>query len=831
TSEPFLYIVLHSARPLPPAIPTDFICSAELRPCCPGCDSIKRKHTMGPDADATEAVTPPSSAAGSASVQKRPVPAPASAEVQRAKRAKYTPIACNECKKRKLKCIKEDHQAVCRRCLSNGAECIFIPGPQQTPLRDREVTHERDESINPYEPPQCPTVKPCWPNHHDSSQYKNLSDEVATLREQVATLTSSLRELTGKITHISTRSPAALVGPQHPSPLYTSESNRRPSEPREPQFVGPTRSAFSLRIAESSLSRVHIQARDASPNSRSASPAASARAASEASEHPASPSSSSQKDLDCLLTFEADEVLRLLDVYQDDIESVYPFTNMNDVSASLPHILDFVRTQQNPPAAAEDSATAGDRPRIELKDVQIVKVAIATSIVMEAQGQNAISTKLVDAVEPIVCRVSGEAFIDLKELQIMTMLSIYWFHCGEELLAWRSIGISGREVLEIGLHRRAILLENFKDPKERDLALRCFWCVYVLDRRWSFGTSLSFGLIDRDIDPELPEPGDEYPYLRCMVAYGRLCSKVWEALPPFESPSQFIPKDTVAFLDFMTLNWLNSIPEDLQLRHPRLGLAPRIQPRSVHRLRTLLYLRGNHMRTLIHRHHVLSTASIKADMQSAKLVTEIALDTIQVLVHLNETSDIYARQQHAFNYFLMSALAVILLAVCHAPGVFTEPCKEKFLKAVQLVKGFSRHGHASRRLWKTIRGLMPSIKSLGLRSDPEKGEALPPVENGETDPNESHMNGLEQTAGQNERDGRRAEAAWDAYDAGPQTASSMPDMFNMGNDLMNLFDAFGHANAGHPAPSDFPVGFFGGNEQGMSLGDPEEISRRFQGLI
>lgn len=61
-------------------------------------------------------------------------------------------------------------------------------------------------------------------------------------------------------------------------------------------------------------------------------------------------------------------------------------------------------------------------------------------------------------------------------------------------------------MLEIGLHRQAILLENFKGHKERDLAVRTFWCVYVLDRRWSFGTSLSFALIDKDIDPELPEP-------------------------------------------------------------------------------------------------------------------------------------------------------------------------------------------------------------------------------------------------------------------------------------------------------------------------------------
>ncbi|KAK1579733.1 fungal-specific transcription factor domain-containing protein [Colletotrichum navitas] len=784
------------------------------------------------------AVAPQSTAASSASAQKRAAPGSASGESQRSKRAKYTPVACNECKRRKLKCIKEDSWSACRRCLMSGGECVFVPGPQQTPIRERGLTHERDEPITPYDGGRNGAAE-----DHSALiapagfQYKKLSDEVAVLREQVATLTSSLRELTGKIAHVSTRSPATLGGPTLPSPLYASESARRPSEPREPQFVGPTRSTFSLRIAESSLSRVPVQARDASPPSGSASPAASAtRAPSEAADRYA-PSSSTRKDPDPdpdpLLTLGFDEVVRLLDVYQEEIESVYPFSDIGDILANLPRILDYARDPH--------SQSVEDRPQIELKDVQIVKVAIATSIVMDAQGQNAISTKLVDSVEPVVCRVSGDAFIDLKELQIMTMLSIYWFHCGEELLAWRSIGISGREVLEMGLHRRAILMENFKDPEERERALRCFWCVYVLDRRWSFGTSLSFGIVDRDVDPELPEPGDEYPYLRCMIAYGRLCSKVWEALPPFESPSQFIPRDTVAFLDFMTLNWLGAIPADLQLRHPRLGLAPRAQPRSMHRLRTLLYLRGNQMRMLIHRHHVLSTASIKADMQSAKLVTEIALDSVQVLVHLNDTSDIYARQQNAFNYFLMSALVVILLAVCHAPGVFTEPCKEPFSKAVQLVKGFSRHGHASRRLWKTIRSLLPSVKSLGLRSDPDKGDGpagaaaagAAAAGNGDEGPADARPDGAAQdhAVNQDEREGRRAESQWDAYDASHHADGPIPDMFTMGNDLLDLFDAFGHANAGHPAPSDFPVGFFGANEHGTPLGGPEEISRRFQGLI
>ena len=84
--------------------------------------------------------------------------------------------------------------------------------------------------------------------------------------------------------------------------------------------------------------------------------------------------------------------------------------------------------------------------------------------------------------------------------------SIYFFHCDDELLSWRTIGIAAREALEMGLHRKESMLDHFKDRETRRRATRVFWCIYVLDRRWSFGTGLSFALVDRDIDPELPEP-------------------------------------------------------------------------------------------------------------------------------------------------------------------------------------------------------------------------------------------------------------------------------------------------------------------------------------
>ena len=59
---------------------------------------------------------------------------------------------------------------------------------------------------------------------------------------------------------------------------------------------------------------------------------------------------------------------------------------------------------------------------------------------------------------------------------------------------------------EKGLHRQEILFKTFPDEKERFWVTRLFWSIYILDRRWSFGTGMPFAIQDTDIDPSLPEP-------------------------------------------------------------------------------------------------------------------------------------------------------------------------------------------------------------------------------------------------------------------------------------------------------------------------------------
>lgn len=205
-----------------------------------------------------------------------------------------------------------------------------------------------------------------------------------------------------------------------------------------------------------------------------------------------------------------------------------------------------------------------------------------------------------------------------------------------------------------------------------------------------------------------------------MVGYGRLCTVLWDALMPYGRRPNDNPDETMRDLDIKAQEWLESIPPELRLRHPRLGLAARAQPPGLQRLRALLYLRGNHSRILIYRYYLLGREHIRSSHRNAWLAVEIAQDSIQVLVHLNDSSDIYRRQQAAFNYFLLSALAVLFLAVCNDPETFAAPCKRSLHSAIDLLRYLSRHNWGSRRLWRSVRGIVPRLRYLENRRNEER---------------------------------------------------------------------------------------------------------------
>ncbi|KAI0440826.1 fungal-specific transcription factor domain-containing protein [Xylaria telfairii] len=719
------------------------------------------------------------------------------------KRGKYNSNACNTCKRRKLKCIRKDDEIDCHRCKEAGRPCAYAHYPSRSSVRIVDTGNQsRAEEQRLAHVPLTAVDIPAS------------GDDTTSLRAQVNSLGLQLKELKDKLDLLaSTSSPPCSASniSQPREPHYSATMSSCQHEPQQALFIGHTQSAFSLDAAKTSLSLMGIPPDTNDPTSGSQSLSPSPREStlerSPTINLPPNPLSLIQ---DPLLSIALPEARRLVNVFHEEIEALYPFISSDE-------LVTVVDTKMK--EFAGRMGIIGSDPRLMLdmsedKDINILKIAVAVAVVIEAKGKNPLSSKLIDSTDKKAAQVTRSSDVDLRDLQWLILMGVYYFQVDEDLLAWRTIGHAARMALEMGLHRRRSLMDNYKSADHQAKATRIFWCVYALDRRWSFGIGLSFALNDRDIDPELPEPGEDFSHLRCMVGYGRLCSKVWDALPQYGSPTTTIPLDQVQYLEFLIRTWLDSIPTHLQFNHPRLGLTLRSQPRILRRLCAMLYLRGNHLRTLVHRHHVLSPSLVHANLQSARLVVDIAKDSIQVLVDLAETSDIYARQQSAFNYFLLSALAVILLAVCNAPKTFFNSCHESFSSAVELVRSFSRGSLASRRLWNSIRGLLPAIRTLGLKI----GSEVPGRQH------EASGNGRQQGLGQHPEPIPQVTP----FALSPGGVASSPNTFQMSEDLMGLFNAFGQADAEMLMYED-PLLAMDSNYASMNF--PMEIARRFQDLI
>ncbi|KAL5323072.1 hypothetical protein ACEPPN_007600 [Leptodophora sp. 'Broadleaf-Isolate-01'] len=605
------------------------------------------------------------------------------------------------------------------------------------------------------------------------------------------------------------------------------------SAPTRPQFHGPTSSDFSFSVANSALSRLGIETMN--PGSRIQSAVTSRRTSPE----PTSRDPGSHSDLDPLLALGLPEVKRALDVYEEELHPVYPFIDVDDVrerAAEMYHELEVACSADGP----EGSRICG-------AGIMVMKMMVATALVVEGAGKSVIGQALLGSVDAALDKSVKGFGIDMKQLQLFTLTSIYHFHCDEDTLAWRTIGIAVRIALEMGLHRKESLLANVPDPEKRNWALRLFYCIYVLDRRWSFGTGLPFALHESDIDPELPNLEGKVPYLESMVSYGKLSSKIWELVAGFNSKA--IEAENVNYLDFQVQRWRESLPPSLQLvtstSASRASSTPGpdhndYPPQSRQILQVLLYLRANHMRILIHRHHILSSQSIASNRPGAHLVTTIAKDTIRLLVLMRKTSTIYETQQPSYNYFLISALAAIFLAVCHDPAEFSAGCRDEFFSALELLKVLSSQGASAKRLWRSLRGLRSVAPRLGLTPREsemldddgaahwlgnETSSPLPDKQRTRSRPRPSNTDTafsyrpLVQTTSGLESVTPAGERVWNVNKVHDENLNGMmdaefelPDMFYMSNELTNMFEAFGDVQGN--------VGVdFGGGDVSALFGD------------
>lgn len=650
-----------------------------------------------------------------------------------------------------------------------------------------------------------------------------MQDQVANLENQIADLYNIVNEL--RSSHV-----------QQPSePMYTPLEDRRSStsaartlppilEPKKPiprrqlpRFHGPTSSIYGFDVAKSSLSNMGItQPPDTDgmvsrERSQAASPVYLAP-------HPSK---------DPIWSLDQAEAIRLVNVYDEECHIMYPVLDLERLFKHIHALYTFIAAALR--AGLGQPGLPGEDALDDEMTTQL-KLVLACALTIEGHGQSELGQKLYDSAKKAVDLVIVGP-LSLKAAVLIILTATYHFQKDEETQAWRFIGIAGRQCIEMGLHQRSSLLRSFPnygtDQTELNHAVRVFWVIYALDRRWSFGTGMPFSLQDADIDPLLPVPDDIYPYLKHITVYNRIGTKIWQHIANFETGNPGIRPDDIGYLDFQIMKWYSDLPDMLQFDSSNLEMENQIPGRKTRRLRFLMFLRKNQARISVYRPILHSVTSIMENRQNADTVIDIAKDTIKTIIGIDRISDIYQTQQVCYNYFLVQALAVIFLSVAHAPALFCDKTREEFYGAIDLIKGFSTKSHTTRRLWKTIRGLKELGNKIGQLA---RGEAATPHRL-ENDAHSDAAIVMASLGGHNVDQYQRPPSHGHSVDTySPEDASQM------GNELTALFEmagAYGNNNGMSNASIEPFAGYVpdGDGEFNAMFGNEPEFSRIMNELL
>jgi hypothetical protein len=182
-------------------------------------------------------------------------------------------------------------------------------------------------------------------------------------------------------------------------------SRRMGRTPTQPQFIGPTNSNYNFKMANNTLKQLGIPPND---------PDQSGMIDSALPSRYQSPEPHTQHNMpaqDPLLTVDKQEIYHAIEVYKEDLHPVYPFLPVEETQKNLPTILNYMG-----PGTNQNTCNIVGR-----KDVKILKMIVASVLVLKGGGNSTLAQRLVDSVECVPSTSPRLVDIDIRELQVLTM--------------------------------------------------------------------------------------------------------------------------------------------------------------------------------------------------------------------------------------------------------------------------------------------------------------------------------------------------------------------------------------------------------------------------
>ncbi|KAE8552721.1 hypothetical protein TMatcc_007899 [Talaromyces marneffei ATCC 18224] len=604
------------------------------------------------------------------------------------KRGKYTQVACNECKRRKLKCSGED---VCKRCASNRVSCVYAVARPTASEESYPESH---------------------PRNHSLSRLEALESRMSAMQRQLDLMSNELRILRRR-----SQPPQRQV--QRTTTANKPTDSRWASRaPISPSYVGPTSSEFGLNVPnddvpdmdETENSEIAQPSSPTSPYAPTVPPEDQRRRTNISRNNP-------------LLSLDAADALRLVDVYEEAIGLMYPVVDLKSIRE---YIVDYYSQHSHDAAGHMSPPQSGNEDWwFSARDTEVLKLVLALALISESPGQSELGNILASSAENTFATTRTQVpEVDMKELILLTLVSLYHSCRDDDILAWRTIGLASRGAMQMGLHRCDTWLRTggiFPGDLERSWAINLFWCIYVFDKEFSFETGLPFSMRDSDMDSNLPRPAEHHIYLECMISYCRVGGNIWDLMVGWGSTTKAVASDNESFLNFQIHQWQESIPPDFRLEDLQGDYTPTMRDARLASPRILLHLRANHMRILIYKQNLLSVQSIRNNFAGANIAVANAKNTIQALSNPSYVSAIYSQRPQPFDRFLFSALATLFLAMFHYPDYFVNICRDSFAEALNALKRSSTRGRHSRRL----RKVMKNLKRLGTNRPSTRSNILP----------------------------------------------------------------------------------------------------------
>ena len=301
----------------------------------------------------------------------------------RAKRNRYISIACNECKRRKIKC---NGQTPCQRCGNLNLECMYAPN--------------------------------CCNSFKESDEFKQMTAHISSLQQQVDDLFHNLSSLRTQVDVHSNGSIGTPFTQQDYPPMLPPPSarSRTKSFSKHPRFHGPTANAFNLGVARSSLKTMGITAAEEGedegvvtndPTPRGSPPFA----------HSLIPKAPLHADKDPIWSISKQEALRLVHVWHEEQGIMYPILDMDKVLRYTEMLFSFVE------AAARSGLMQGAMPGADsIMDDQtsVLKLVLAITLVMEGGGKDPLGEKLFENVQKVIERILSEP-VSLQSISLLTL--------------------------------------------------------------------------------------------------------------------------------------------------------------------------------------------------------------------------------------------------------------------------------------------------------------------------------------------------------------------------------------------------------------------------